>query len=105
MIGRITPSTYMKVRRFDMAASKLSVASDSIDIPVQGMSCASCVGRVEQAIRSVDGVTAANVNLATERAHVLFTPAETNAAAVAEAIRAVGYEPSDSTIVLKITGM
>jgi P-type Cu+ transporter len=95
----------MKVRRFDMAASKLSVASDSIDIPVQGMSCASCVGRVEKAIRSVDGVTAANVNLATERAHVLFTPAETNAAAVAEAIRAVGYEPSDSTIELKITGM
>ena len=50
-----------------MATVKLSAAEGSIDIPVQGMSCASCVGRVEKAIRSVEGVTAANVNLATER--------------------------------------
>ncbi len=88
-----------------MAASKLSAASDSIDIPVQGMTCASCVGRVEKAIRSVKGVTAANVNLTTERAHVSFAPAETSAVAVADAIRAAGYEPSGNTIELKITGM
>ena len=50
-----------------MAAGKLT-PTDSIDIPIQGMTCASCVGRVEKAIRSVAGVTAANVNLATERA-------------------------------------
>ncbi|WP_114945055.1 heavy metal translocating P-type ATPase [Microvirga calopogonii] len=78
---------------------------DSIDIPVQGMSCASCVGRVEKAIRSVKGVTAANVNLATERAHVEFAPSGADPAAVAEAIRAVGYDPSESTVELKIDGM
>ena len=88
-----------------MTASKLSAASDSIDIPVHGMTCASCVGRVEKAIRSVKGVTAANVNLTTERAHVSFAPAETSAVAVADAIRAAGYEPSGNTIELKITGM
>ena len=78
---------------------------DSIDIPVQGMSCASCVGRVEKAIRSVAGVTVANVNLATERAHVEFAPSEADPAAVAEAIRDAGYEPSESNVELKIDGM
>jgi heavy metal translocating P-type ATPase len=87
-----------------MAAGKLA-STDTIDIPIQGMSCASCVNQVEKAIRSVEGVTAANVNLATERAHVEFAPTEANPAAVAEAIRAAGYEPSDSTVELKIDGM
>ena len=56
-----------------MAAGNLA-PTNSIDIPIQGMTCASCVGRVEKAIHSVAGVTAANVNLATERAHVEFGP-------------------------------
>jgi len=87
-----------------MAAGKLA-PTDSIDIPIQGMSCASCVGRVEKAIRSVAGVTAANVNLATERAHVEFAPATADPAAVAEAIRAAGYEPSAQSLDLTIEGM
>jgi heavy metal translocating P-type ATPase len=87
-----------------MAAGKLAPI-DSIDIPIQGMTCASCVGRVEKAIRSVEGVAAANVNLATERAYVEFAPSEANPAAVADAIRAAGYEPFENTIELKIDGM
>ncbi len=75
-----------------------------IDIPVQGMTCASCVGRVERAIAAVPGVAAANVNLAAERAHVELTP-EGDAAAVAEAIRKAGYEPLDRQVELKIVGM
>ncbi|MBB3018466.1 Cu+-exporting ATPase [Microvirga lupini] len=87
-----------------MAASK-PATTGAIDIPIQGMTCASCVNRVEKAIRSVEGVKAANVNLATERAHVEFGSAGANPAAVAEAIRIAGYEPSDSTVELKIDGM
>jgi Cu+-exporting ATPase len=86
-------------------AAGMPAPIDSIDIPIQGMTCASCVGRVEKAIRSVEGVAAANVNLATERAHVEFAPSEANPAAVADAIRAAGYEPSENTIELKIDGM
>jgi Cu+-exporting ATPase len=88
-----------------MAAPKLSSELQTIDIPVEGMTCASCVGRVEKAIRSVDGVTAANVNLATERAHVSFAPGEADPKAVTEAIRATGYEPIESHVELKIEGM
>ncbi|MFL5163347.1 MAG: heavy metal translocating P-type ATPase [Microvirga sp.] len=86
-------------------AAGMPAPIDSIDIPIQGMTCASCVGRVEKAIRSVEGVAAANVNLATERAYVEFAPSEANPAAVADAIRAAGYEPFENTIELKIDGM
>ncbi|EWY39170.1 cation-transporting ATPase transmembrane protein [Skermanella stibiiresistens SB22] len=44
-----------------------------IDLTIEGMTCASCVGRVEKALRRVSGVTEASVNLATERAHVVGT--------------------------------
>lgn len=88
-----------------MAVTNRTAAPASFDIPVQGMTCASCVGRVEKAIKSVEGVTAANVNLATERAHVSFAPEKADPQAVAEAIRAAGYEPSESHVDLKIEGM
>jgi len=88
-----------------MAATNRFAAAESFDIPVQGMSCASCVGRVEKAIRSVEGVTAANVNLATERAQVSFAPDRADPQAVAEAIRAAGYEPTANQADLAIEGM
>ncbi|MBA4013280.1 MAG: copper-translocating P-type ATPase [Phenylobacterium sp.] len=75
-----------------------------LEIPVLGMTCASCVGRVEKAIAAVPGVAAASVNLAAERAHVELTP-EGDTAAVVEAIRKAGYEPLDRTVDLKIEGM
>ncbi|WP_426000666.1 heavy metal translocating P-type ATPase [Caulobacter sp. DWR1-3-2b1] len=76
----------------------------SIDIPVLGMTCASCVGRVEQAIAAVPGVARASVNLAAGRAHVEFNP-EGQMPAVVEAIRKAGYEPLERTIDLKVEGM
>ncbi|MDX5393985.1 MAG: heavy metal translocating P-type ATPase [Caulobacteraceae bacterium] len=77
---------------------------EPIDIPVLGMTCASCVGRVEKAIKAVPGVASASVNLAAERAHVEFRQA-TETSAVLEAIRKAGYEPLERTVELKITGM
>ena len=57
-----------------------------LEIPVLGMTCASCVGRVEKAIAAVPGVAKASVNLAAERAHVEFN-ADGDTEAVVEAIR------------------
>lgn len=76
----------------------------TLDIPIVGMSCASCVGRVESALAITPGVAAARVNLAAERAHVDLT-AEGDAAAVVEAIRKAGYEPLERIVELKIDGM
>ncbi|AWM87582.1 heavy metal translocating P-type ATPase [Microvirga sp. 17 mud 1-3] len=77
----------------------------TLDIPIEGMSCASCVGRVEKAIKGVNGVTSASVNLATERARVSFDPSRAAPEAVAEAIRKAGYEPRAEKIDLAVEGM
>ncbi|MFN9726159.1 heavy metal translocating P-type ATPase [Acidovorax sp.] len=62
------------------------------------MTCASCVGRVERALRKVQGVQEASVNLATESARIAFvsaSPSETAAidALLRRAVRNAGYEP------------
>jgi Cu+-exporting ATPase len=81
-----------------------ATALRTLDIPVLGMTCASCVGRVEKAIRAAPGVKSATVNLAAERARVEIDEAG-SPAAVTQAIRSAGYEPIEHTIELKITGM
>ena len=60
----------------DMTSATLSstAAAQTLDLGVGGMTCASCVGRVERALRKVPGVQDATVNLATERAHVVYDP-------------------------------
>ena len=65
----------------------------SFDVRIHGMTCASCVGRVERAINKVAGVQSASVNLATETARVVCTPSEHAQALVRRAVRDAGYEP------------
>ena len=63
-----------------------SEAQHSLDLGISGMTCASCVGRVERALRKVPGVQEASVNLATESARIAFV---TQVGAVAAAMEAV----------------
>ena len=70
-------------------------------MPIQGMSCASCVAKVEDAIRGVDGVLQASVNLARERAVIEFAPGVATPEALRDAVRDAGYEPladEDATV-------
>lgn len=62
-----------------------------IELGVSGMTCAACVNRVERALRKLDGVLEARVNLATERAWVKYLPASTGMAQFKRAIREAGY--------------
>ena len=73
-------------------------------IGIRGMSCASCVARVEKSIQSVPGVAAASVNLATERANIVFS-GKPDWAAVAQAIERAGYQPGTETVELSVSGM
>ncbi len=75
-------------------APSIVVAADvtRCDLPVQGMTCASCVLRVERALKATPGVQEAHVNLVTRRASVAFDRAATSPEALARAIEAVGYE-------------
>ncbi|MDQ6795301.1 MAG: heavy metal translocating P-type ATPase [Chloroflexota bacterium] len=60
-------------------------------LDIEGMTCASCVNRIERYLRKVDGVTQANVNLATERATVAAAPSVTVDQIIA-AVEAAGYD-------------
>ncbi len=79
-------------------AAGYAAGATDVALDITGMTCASCVGRVERALRAVPGVTAASVNLATERASVtvLADPADAGATAafaarLIAAVEAAGY--------------
>ena len=76
----------------------------SLDIGIGGMTCASCVGRVEKALLRVPGVQSASVNLATESARVVYVARQDKEAPVdalaRRAVRDAGYEPKESDAAL-----
>ena len=86
MMGRITLATMN-------TASAPSISPGSLDIGIGGMTCASCVGRVERALRKVPGVQSVAVNLATESARIAYAPSEQMEARLRRAVRDAGYEP------------
>ena len=67
--------------------------SEEIAIPIRGMSCASCVDKIETELRGLPGVTRAQVNFAAEKATVSFIPSIHSPADLRKAIREIGYEP------------
>ncbi|HYG13267.1 MAG TPA: heavy metal-associated domain-containing protein, partial [Methylophilaceae bacterium] len=72
-----------------MAHVSASDSGNAVDLAIDGMSCASCVGRVEKALLRQPGVVSAAVNLATERAHVVLAGATAEQAR--RAVQAAGY--------------
>ena len=67
------------------------IVTDRVEVPVTGMTCASCSARVEKALRKVPGVLEANVNLSSERATVVFSPTDTGFHALKVAVEQAGY--------------
>ncbi|MDQ5839659.1 MAG: heavy metal translocating P-type ATPase, partial [Chloroflexota bacterium] len=63
-----------------------------LNLPVEGMTCASCVNRIERFLNRADGVTKATVNLASEEAMVRYDPARIDRAGIIGAIEAAGYD-------------
>jgi len=76
------------------------VATKKSIFPVGGMTCASCVARVEGALSSVPGVISANVNLASEKATVEYTEG-TGIADLRQAVKDAGYELGSETETLE----
>jgi len=76
-----------------------STNTNEITFPVTGMTCASCVRRIEKALGKVDGVQAASVNLATEKARVTYDPAVATTVQMQAAVERAGYTIGESAAV------
>ncbi len=72
--------------------SGYTVGTASIELPIQGMNCASCVKAIEDALLQKNGITKASVNLATEKARVEYIPSEINPGEIAKVIEGSGYK-------------
>lgn len=77
--------------------------STTFNLPIAGMTCASCVARIERALGKVSGIEAVSVNLATEQARVQAPGS--SLPALIEAVRTAGYEVPIRTVELQIGGM
>lgn len=76
-----------------------------IDIPIRGMRCASCVVNIQKGLSRLEGVIAADVNLAAERASITFDPERLKTVDLTNTIRDLGYEPLLERIQLPVRGM
>ena len=72
-------------------ATQTEPQSTTLSFPVTGMTCASCVRRIEKALSRVGGVRTADVNLATEKAHVVFDPGVASVEQMRAAVEKAGY--------------
>src|SRR3989337_574437 len=80
-------------------------ASKRVELPVQGMSCASCVATVEGGLRRTPGVREAAVNLAAERASVIFDPQSVRLADLIKAVEGTGYAVPVERVVIPVQGL
>lgn len=69
-----------------------NIKIEKLSLPVEGMTCASCVSRVEKTIAKFDGIKNVNVNLATEKASIEFDPDKVDLNKLAETIEDAGYK-------------
>lgn len=76
-----------------------------INLPITGMSCASCAAKIEKGLTSVEGVSKATVNFAAEKATVFFHPDQTDVSRLIDKVKDLGYEAKVEKVVLPIQGM
>ena len=67
------------------------MTAQRLELPISGMHCAACAGRIEDALQGLVGVQQAQVNFATERAAVHFNSAEVDAPVIRRRIEEIGY--------------
>ncbi|MFH1779113.1 MAG: heavy metal translocating P-type ATPase [Candidatus Omnitrophota bacterium] len=69
---------------------------EKVTIPIEGISCSSCVAKIEHALKRQQGVITANVNFATKKATIEYNPSEINLAGLKKVIENIGYKPLEA---------
>lgn len=88
-----------------MAEETRTQKSKELSIPVEGMSCASCVAKVEKALSDSEGVSAASVNLALGKASVSYDPSRVQPEDFVASVRGLGYQVPTAAESFEIAGM
>ena len=83
----------------------MSSSTKKQELAVEGMTCASCVSHVEEALQEVPGVASATVNLATERATVDYDPGVATVEQLAQAVEGAGYGVRQDKMTMGVEGM
>jgi Cu+-exporting ATPase len=78
---------------------------ERIDLPIMGMSCASCATKIEKVLANLQGVSKATVNFAAEKATVLFYPEKIDLSHLIDKVKDLGYGTKSEKAVLPIQGM
>ena len=81
------------------------VEEKTITLPIHGLSCASCVAKVEKGLLATKGVVDAKVNLATERATITYSETNVQPAGLVLAIKDAGYDAGSETLTFPVEGM
>ena len=81
-----------------------AAARDTLDLPIEGMTCAACAARIEKQLNRLPGVSA-SVNFANERAHIAYDKATTTARLLLDTIGKTGFAVPPQTIELTLSGM
>jgi len=83
----------------------MSAVTRSLSLPIQGMTCASCVAHVEGALKEVPGASKIVVNLGNNKATLTYDPAQATLADVIRAVDEVGYAVAKAELTLQVNGM
>lgn len=74
-------------------------------LQITGMTCAACANRIEKGLNKIDGVSAANVNFALEKASVSYNPAKVDVYRLEETVKKLGYGTVKETVDFQVEGM
>ncbi len=105
-----SPEKFLKAQEEKEEAKKPAAALHGeglkkAELPITGMSCASCVAKIEKGLSKMSGIVDAKVNFATERATITFDPSRVHMGDFVATIRDLGYEAGMEKVTLPINGM
>ncbi len=88
------------------AGRDISVSTgERLDLPIKGISCASCVAKIEKGLSKLSGVVDAKVNFATQRAAITFDPSQVHTSDFIQTVQDLGYEARSEKVTLPVQGM
>lgn len=97
LMGLVLGATLVVHAQQDQSCEFSTLPTKTVTIPIEGMSCASCMARVKKTLRSIEGVTAVEVSLAQRAAHVSYRDTEVSPERLAAAINDLGYKAGTPT--------